>query len=370
MDQRARFKRAAAVLAGVILTWSPARADFADGMSSAAAEGLGDAGVAMPAEAASLFVNPASLALLDRGDLSLMYAKPLAGVAGVSLQQGVMAVGLPLGERMTFSGGVRAFDNAGLSREIEAAAGGGLRLTDKVSLGGAVSFMRREFHVEDIPGASSDPVFAQGSSKSGLGLDAGFLYEASKDLSLGASTRRINKPDMGLVAEDKVPMTWRAGGAWRRGAFTFLGEIRGRSEATDADSKWGAGVEWRAISPLALRVGADSGKVTAGMGLGMRNLRVDYAFSFTQDLGAGESGSHRVSVGYRFGPARGEEMASRLKKTPVRARPAARKAAPKSSGVRTAPASKSGVSTRDSRAYPVNAPAVKRKAPKRKTWVQ
>lgn len=362
------FKERLEGLLATLLVFSlsvPARADFSDGMSSAAAEGLGDAGVAMAGEASSLFVNPASLAALNRADLSLMYAKPLSGVPDISLQQGVLAVGLPKGERLTLSGGVRAFDNAGLSKEYEGAAGAGFRLTEHLSAGAAVSFLRREYNVDSIPGASSDPVFAKGTSKSGIGIDAGLLYEASETLTLGASGRRLNQPDMGLVAEDKAPMTWRAGGAMKHGSFTFVGELRGKSESTSADSKWGAGVEWKAMQPLTLRVGADSGKVAAGMGVGIRGMRLDYAFSFTQDLGVGESGSHRVSIGYAFGPERGEVAVNQAAK-PVRT------TAPRSTvrpATKKAPTSTGAVSTRDTRAYPTANP-VPRKAPKRKAWVR
>lgn len=342
--------KAAGALA-LVLCGAAARADFADGLSSAAAEGLGDAGVALPGEAASLFVNPAALAGLDQGDASLMYAKPIAGVPDISLQQGVAAVAVPVGSWATLSAGARAFDNAGLSRELEAAAGAGLRLTRRLSVGAAVGLLRREFNVENIPGASSDPVFAEGSSVGGIGVDAGMQYAFSEEVTLGASSRRINRPDLGLSAEDKAPMTWRAGGAFRRGPVTFLGELRGRSEATDADSQWGVGVEWRALGPLALRAGADAEKVSGGMGLSFRDMRLDYAFSFTQDLGAGESGSHKMSIGFRFGAER--EAAAKPSKSVSRAR-------------KSAPA---GVSTKDSRAYPGYTPAT-RKPVKRKTWVR
>lgn len=334
-----------------------ARGGFGDGLSSAGAEAAGNAVVARGGEAAGLFVNPAGLALLDRGELSLMYAKPLTGLPDVSVQHGAAAVAVPVGERGSFGGGMRAFDNAGLSRELEGTVGGALRLGGRWRAGAAASFLQRSYDVGSIPGASSDPVFAGGSSKSGIGLDAGLMFQASPALRLGAAVRNVNRPDLGLAVEDKVPMTWRTGGAYAWNRFTFLGEARGRSEASDVDSKWGLGVEWNATGPLMFRAGADAGQVAAGMGLGFRDLRLDYAFSFERSQGAGEAGNHRMSLGYRFGATRGESVERAPARKAPRASAQRRPAAKKASGTE-------GISTRDTRAYPP-APRTKKPATRR-----
>lgn len=352
---------------------APVRAGFGDGLSTAAAEGSGNAVAAKADEAAALFVNPGALGRLDRGDLTVMYAKPLTGIPDVSIQQGVAAVAVPVGASWTLGAGARYFDDAGLAKETEGAVGAAVRMGN-TSVGLAGVFLQRSFSVGSITGASSDPVFAQGTSKSAISIDAGIHHIVSERLAVGASVRNLNQPDMGLVTEDKVAMGWRAGASYGWNRFTFLGELRGKSEDSSGDSNWGAGLEWRAASPLILRVGADSEQISAGTGLTFRDLRLDYAFSFLQSLGAGEASTHRVSIGFKFGAMRGEEAVTYARPARKPA-PKARTAKPATRSQAASPAKKSPstsvgapVSTQDTRAYPP-APLPKKKAVKRRTWV-
>jgi hypothetical protein len=354
MVKAARGLRLAVQAAAWMLAAGSLRAEFGDGLSSAAAEGAGNAAVARADEAGALFVNPGALGRLDRGDMTLMYAKPLTGIPDVSVQQGVAAVAVPVGKSWTAAGGARYFDDAGLSREMEGALGLAVR-AGRLSAGAAGVLLRRSYDVGSIPGASSDPVFANGSSKSGIGIDAGVHYQASDVLSLGAAGRNLNRPDMGLAGEDKAPMTWRAGAGYRMGAFTFFGEARGASGSTSADSKWGAGVEFRAMSNLVFRAGGDGKEVAAGMGLNFHDLRVDYAFSFLQSLGAGEAASHRMSFGYKFGPPRPSSTDASIKPARPAVKGSPKGAEKRPSRQKPSTQSRPSVSTSDKRAYPTPA---------------
>jgi hypothetical protein len=237
------------------------------------------------------------------------------------------------------------------------------RIGDRLWAGAAGTYLRRDYNVSAIPGASSDPVFAGGSSKGAMGVDAGVLMKAADHVYLGASGQNLNRPDLGLVGTDKVPMTWRTGAALRGEKLSLMGEVKGANGDVGKTSKWGLGLEWKVASPLVLRAGGDDQQFSAGMGLSFRDMRLDYAFSFLEGAAAGAgSGTHRMALNIKFGSMRGEEEEAPKPRKVVAKRQAYRRAV-KAKASSSQASGESSVSSSDDRAYPSQqaAPVYKRR---------
>src|SRR5271155_544728 len=73
-----------------------ARASFQDTPLSVKAEAMGGAFVAAADDATAVMINPAGLPNLDRPEADMMYGKLLAGLDGVNVSQGYLALGLPV----------------------------------------------------------------------------------------------------------------------------------------------------------------------------------------------------------------------------------------------------------------------------------
>jgi hypothetical protein len=150
-----------------------------------------------------------------------------------------------------------------------------------------------------------------GRSAQGLGLDLGLRYRLDHGLELGAHLRDV--PATLLLWDDGQSSTiWpevALGAAWTR-PLRFAG-LRLRTEAgvhgdldgptADGDGTFrtlwlDGGVELELPGRLALRGGFAENRFSAGAGLGLGRLAVDYAFRPHEDLDT----SHLVSASFRF----------------------------------------------------------------------
>lgn len=283
-----------------------------------AAEGLGGAFVARADNSPSIFLNPAGLVQLNRGETSFQYGRPWMGLPGVSLQQASVALGLPAGPRWGWGLGISHFDAVGLLQEQELVWGAARRFR-RLSLGGSVELLRRAVQNSSDPMAVGDPV--QGRSRTAVGWDVGLLYGFTRDLQGGVALRRINRPDVGLSSPDRVPMEGRAGGLYRWRSFSVTADVSQRGAVPEGTSRstWALGGEWRPSlpskepAPLALRGGLHSDGMALGLGVVLGTLTVDYAYDFLRTDVSESSGAHRMALSARFG-------APRVSPTPVPSR--------------------------------------------------
>jgi hypothetical protein len=165
----------------------------------------------------------------------------------------------------------------------------GLRMSEDLSVGGAVRYVRSEI----------DNVTAQG-----VAADLGARWRVSSidGLVVGASVTNVGTGLKYLRTRDDFPSAVRLGMAYDVRAFNLLG-MADIVKYLDRDVDAGVGVEWRPIEILKLRVGYrtqgdDVNKgLTAGIGFNLAGLEIDYAYVPFGVLGD----AHRVSAGYLFG---------------------------------------------------------------------
>lgn len=311
-----RLRRLAGLIAWIAAAASsgpsPVHPGFFRASQGAAANALGGSFAAKADDASALFINPAGLAQLARSEAYLLYDRPLAGLSGVSLQQGHAAVAAPLGGRWTLGAGASVFDAGGLLREYEALLGAAYRI-GAADLGASLSYLTHTYRVGGDGLAAPDPVFQGGSSKSGLGLSLGALLRAGP-AALGLSVRHLNRPDLGLASPDPVPREVRAGALYRWGRASLIGEVGHRDARSGAEGEartgFGGGLEVEAygdpdFGAVTLRAGGGPRRATAGFSLSMGGVIVDYAFTLMSLLIEDNAGSHTLGLRLRFGEARG-----------------------------------------------------------------
>jgi hypothetical protein len=146
----------------------------------------------------------------------------------------------------------------------------------------------------------------------GIGLDAGFLARLPHDLRLGLNLQDITTTYLAWDTGEKEIITpaARLGLSWNPGfagstALTistgFDLRFEGRRTASQyylgnlsADSHYG--LEYVLKQRLALRLGSDLGRLTAGAGLRLGRFNFDYAYLGSRDLG----NSTRLSASLSF----------------------------------------------------------------------
>ncbi|MDP6801841.1 MAG: hypothetical protein QF819_01495 [Gemmatimonadota bacterium] len=150
----------------------------------------------------------------------------------------------------------------------------------------------------------------------GMGLDVGALYELRPGWVVGLNMQDITTTFLdwsGTPSESReyISPTLKLGTAWTRelprlrGSITAVCDVdfrfeKRKDQATVAFSIFSgdlrAGLEYLFRDTVALRVGSEEGRFTAGTGLRFRRLSFDYAFRGHADL----EDTHRVSGGVAF----------------------------------------------------------------------
>ncbi|MBI4387135.1 MAG: hypothetical protein HY551_07115 [Elusimicrobia bacterium] len=280
----------------------PAAASFQNMPSSIKAEGMGGAFVGMADDSTALFVNPAGLTNLERPEMSMMYGKPLYGIEGVNLSNGYATLGVPLNRRFALGFGAMMFNAAGIISEYEWSGGASYLITPRVALGATASYLYHKYDVSSDPAYSNSGIFQNGDSAGAMSFGVGLMAFASRNLQFGISGRNLNAPNVSVSGgEDKVARTISVGSMYRTSYANVQAELEQRNNfTTGAQNTWKLGVEIP-LKMLALRAGLNTNAVTAGFGVALGNLRLDYAFSMLNQLEASQMGNQMLAVSYGMG---------------------------------------------------------------------
>jgi hypothetical protein len=295
-------KVAAGVL--VLLMTASAQAGFQKSAPSIVGEAMGGASTARAGNASTLFVNPAGMAALSRGEATFVYGSLYAGLPGVSHTQGALATALPVGARWTMGLGATDMNADGLLREQEGILGAAFRPNRTVAMGLNVTYLKHSYQAGEE--ASTDASLMKGTSKGAVGVDAGVLIRLPK-VNVGLAGRHLNQPDLGIVEEDPAPRELRAGVSGRVfGKVVLVADVMNRNAGDVVDGSrttWGVGGEVPVAEVMSIRAGVGTDQVTAGLGFTINDLRIDYAFGLSANV-KDNSGTHRMAVSYAFGAKR------------------------------------------------------------------
>jgi hypothetical protein len=268
----------------------------------ARASAMGETFAGIAGDVNSIYWNPAGLAGMADGELSLTHALWLEDITYSNIAYGRAALGGTVGLAFNIlrEGDIRKADNTGL------------RLADDYSPSDKMGLVSYARGFGDLAlGANFKYIYSgmEDESAHSYAVDLGALYSGfrpwGRKLGLGLSAQNLGTKAKYVSEADPLPVLVRAGGSL---------EIS-KSLLAAADLDYGekvfnahAGAEYiRAIGAFALAVragyksdtvkdlGALSG-LTAGLGIQWADYQLDYAWNSFGDLG----GTQRISLGLKF----------------------------------------------------------------------
>lgn len=284
-----------------------ARAAFEQPPSGAQSAAMGGAALSARGDSSALFLNPASVAGLERPEAYLMYDRQHAGLSGVEgLGQGFAALGVPtrLG---TVGVGYGDLQASGLYQERLIGVTLARKWLGAFEAGVTGKYLYHRYQIGSDPAAAADPVFAGGTSRGAFALDFGVSAAVAGPLRAGLAARNVNRPDVGLVSEDRIPREVQASLAYAVAPWaltltadfvyrdTGTGTLRERSAPSVGAEKSLEG------GRVKFRLGAGLDRFSGGVGFQFDRLGIDYAFALSRGLLANNAGTHMLGVRYRFG---------------------------------------------------------------------
>ena len=273
---------------------------------------MGKAFVAVADDVHAGYWNPAGLATLNTTQVSAMYSNPmnynLMGNAGVgdigyhtfSLAYPTNFGSLGLSAAYLDVGSIYVVEDASgptgetfSDKEYGVIASYGSSITDQIHLGVNLKFVRQS--IMDNTG-------------SGMGMDLGVLYQPLSlyNLTLGLVIQDLIEPKIKLLGDDEIyleddgaytiPRKVRLGAAYELMDERVLLAV-GIDKASGRSAKLHLGTEVEPMKDLDLRLGytTDTGEITAGVGVRVSVIQLDYGFGFL-NLGS----THRVSLTVDF----------------------------------------------------------------------
>lgn len=266
--------------------------------AGARALGMGKTFVGIADDASAVYWNPAGLGQVRRREIVALYASLYE-----QTEYGFAGYAHPFSERYgTLGGAVVSLESKGFSLrdEYNTEVGEGC-VSETAAL---ISYGRTILGEQAAPslmaGASIKGVrqMVDTRSATGLGMDAGLLYNAAIPLTIGLSIQNILPVRLTLDdAEDIYPLSITAGAGYRLFNRKLLVAVD-VNKAEKREYKLRAGSEYVIARMLAVRAGVDETELSCGLGFSFRDYSIDYAFSFHdawqghEDLGA----SHRLGI--------------------------------------------------------------------------
>jgi hypothetical protein len=275
--------------------------------SSARPAALGGAFVAIADDATAIHYNPAGLGFLNQKQVSFCHNEWFESVGLESL-----SYAHPINQNWTLGVGMNYLFTDSVDETTSTGTYTGNTFS---SSGGTVIVgMAGRFGSYFSFGVNAKGIVEKLASESGFayGADAGFLFKKGFDegfVSLGASVQNVGTKLKLYEDSFNIPLKYSGGIAvsYKYFTVTAVGD-----KARDSDTVIRTGIEFNSKelikeARLALRAGyrtetsdkAGSG-ITAGIGIGVSNFDLDYAFVPMGELGS----THRVTISFKFGKVR------------------------------------------------------------------
>jgi len=300
------MKRSILAILGVICLILPAAASE-EGTSAglaflklgvgARAIGLGDAYTAVAGDASSVYWNPAGIVNVENVDVTLMHSEWFQDIryeyVGGVQSFGDYAIGLGIvglymddlerrvGPTAEPIGHFGVFDFAFTGSYAR-------RLSDHLDVGGSVKYLHEKIDEDAAKGVAFD-------------LGGHYRVPGFEGLTAGVAVVNLG-PQMKFIEEEfNLPVMYKLGVAVDVPVESLNGRVLIATDAVmpaEGNTKLHFGIEYEFADMLALRFGYRTGwdnqNVSAGLGVKVRNFRLDYAVvPFYSELGD----THRVSLG-------------------------------------------------------------------------
>jgi competence ComEA-like helix-hairpin-helix protein len=264
----------------------------------ARALGMGSAYVALSNTADAIFLNVGGLGRLTGTEVSLFYQKPF----GISeLNYGTVAANFPIWNRR-FGLGLLTFGN-NLYREQALSIAYSHKYQNRFYYGLALRYQ-------------SISIEGYGSSGT-VGLELGLVIPLSSRLDWGFIAKNVNRPTIGQ-ANQHLPQTFSSGISSKALTNLILNFEIFKDVRFPAEARFGC--EFRPFDNIALRAGVANhpSRFSAGLGLAIKRITIDYAF-FTHQTSVSVLLGNRtpkpspdVPVAGHIGPLSSKSLASEI----------------------------------------------------------
>ncbi len=281
--------------------------------------GMGSAFSALADDVYAAYYNPAGLVQLHRSEFTAYYSKLYAGLDdGSSISRNYVAYGHPT-RRGTLGFSYLSLSLSGLYSESVMALHYATAIKDKWNIGTSLKFLRKSFgsdaYTENAINSDTgvslgapDPLFSQnGSSKSGMALDAGIQYRLSRLYGLGFTILNLNSPNMAIASSDSDPVStvYKTGLARRTKSSSVDAEVSMR-QFTGNEFRINIGGERWLKGGFGFRGGLGFGQrqyqmTSFGVSYRWEALQFDYAMLYPLSGVKTGFGSHQLSMTFRFG---------------------------------------------------------------------
>jgi hypothetical protein len=278
---------------------------------------------AVEGDAYSIYYNPAALAGMARAEFGAQYSKLHTGLTdGSELSNAFFGVAQPLkfgsADYGTIGAGWIRFDLAELYQENTIILSWARDIVkNKLSFGfgakmlsityGENDYTKNAFDNEGNTTGAADPLFNYGYIKSAADFDAGIRYAFAKNYAVAAVAQNLAGANISLVNDPNValPRRYRFGLAHTGKAYALSADVAGASDSSVVRGM--VGVEKSFDFGGALRAGLGMGtdgwaNIAGGFGFKADALSFDYGLAWPLSGIKNTSGSHRVSVNFKFGP--------------------------------------------------------------------
>ncbi|MGQ0644178.1 MAG: PorV/PorQ family protein [Elusimicrobiota bacterium] len=320
------IRRSARLLGGLALlslaaeagAKSPGKAGFAflNVSPFARSAGMADAASAYVGDAMAVHTNPAGLGHLQAVQAAAHHASHLGEAAYNSV-----SAAFPLKQgAVAFHVGLLGFQDIPRTRAVDPsvssdrfvedgevkaesgvlAAAWGRRCTKNLALGFGLKAVRETLDAESASTALAD---------------AGAIYRfpMHRNWRAAAVLQNVGPPAKFIARDVPAPARFRGGVFWAPRAWSRLSLEGVHNFEGELETRLGAELSWREAAFLRFGYRYDAGRPDLGgaagfaMGVGVQSsaFAADYAFQFLGDLG----GSHRLSVGWKFGRKPGPKRA-------------------------------------------------------------
>lgn len=308
---------------GLAIAYSASVFSFDETAVGARPAALGGAFTALADDMYAVYYNPAGLADIERPELGVYYARLFPALSDQSRSAQAFlgaASPLPLDRRWGGAGlGYQEFrvDDLFKERTFTLAYGGRLSgdFWNRLALGGGLKFFNRDFGVGNA--VLPDPVFNGGRSASALGLDLGAMYTLFPGVRTGLAFQNLNRPDLGLATDDRLPLVTRWGMAYDKNDLRVAMDLtRGAFLTGRNDHRLLLGAErrWllRRYGLLSVRGGVGFGnrdyrRLNMGFGYEVNGVGLDYVFALPMGAADDIGNTHNVGLSYRFGRTPAED---------------------------------------------------------------
>jgi len=286
----------------------------------ARASGMAEAFTTVADDVLSLYYNPAGMMHVKRPEICTYYGRMFMGLDdGSRIGRSFLGYVHPLKGRLGGGAVGISYFNLSLSslykedayslsyaRVVTRRLNAGLTLKGlKKTIG---SDIYTENAVDDTGTAlgGPDPLFSSGRAKTVVTGDLGMQYRLTAHYALGVVAKNINSPNIAIGnGDDRVSRVYTAGIA-RRTRDTSVALDVSRWKFTEGDMRFSFGSEHWFGNGIAIRGGLASGSrdyrnITLGGSYSLDGIQFDYAVNYPLEGVEGTSGTHQVSITFRFG---------------------------------------------------------------------